>query len=360
MNLEGSIIRKYYYKDGSDFPAYVGTSFILIVVSFLVISFLFWVNIDYIQDLTQIPRPWLKYALLVSVSQFVVSAMLAIFQVKVKPIKYALLQISQSILNISLTVILIVGFNKTWDGRIEAQAVTMVVFAVISFYILIRNNQIKINILKKDIQHALKFGIPLIPHAIGGILFTTIDRIFLTNLIGLEQTGNFSVSYQIAAVIGLITVSFNNAFVPWLFENLNKNSLAIKRKIVKLTYLYFVSLLICAILLILLFPFLVNVFVGSSYKSVNTYSAFIIFGFVFQGMYFMVTNYITYVEKTYLLAASTISVALLKVPITYYSIIWFGEIGAALSYAITFFIFFIATWILSLRVYKMPWFTFFK
>jgi O-antigen/teichoic acid export membrane protein len=184
---------------------------------------------------------------------------------------------------------------------------------------------------------------------------TALDRFFLTSLVGLDQTGNYTVAYQLGAVISLITVSFNNAYVPWLFDKLNKNDFQIKRKIVRFTYLYFFLLSIGAVLLLLLFPLIVNIFVSNNYSSINTYSAFIVFGFVFQGMYFMVTNYITYAEKTYILAVITISTGLLKIPIAYFSIIKFGAVGASFSYFITFFIFFIATWILSARVYKMPW-----
>jgi len=257
-----------------------------------------------------------------------------------------------------LTVILVVFLNKTWNGRLEAQVITGCVFGLVSVIILVLTKQIRLNIRRKYIKHALNFGVPLIPHAIGLMLFTAIDRFFLTKLVGLEQTGNYSVAYQIGAVISLITVSFNNAYVPWLFENLNRNEIIIKKKIIKLTYIYFLLLVLGAIFLLILFPVIINIFVGNKFNSINVYSGFIVFGFVFQGMYFMVTNYITYAEKTYVLAAITISIGLLKIPITYFSIVLFGAVGASISFCITFFLFFITTWILSAKVYKMPWLIF--
>jgi O-antigen/teichoic acid export membrane protein len=197
--------------------------------------------------------------------------------------------------------------------------------------------------------------VPLIPHAIGGMFFTAIDRFFLTNYVGLAQTGNYSVAYQLGAILSLITTAFNNAYVPWLFNNLNKDDLAIKRKIVKFTYLYYLVLIIGAMLLISLFPIVIRIFVGGAFKNIGSYSTFIVLAFVFQGMYFMVTNYIAYSQKTYLQAIITISVGLLKIPITYFAIVLWGASGASISFFVTFFIFFVATWILSSRVYKMPW-----
>jgi O-antigen/teichoic acid export membrane protein len=355
MNLEGSISRKYFDKDKTDFPAYIGSCFVLVAISLSVVSGLFFLNIDRIQKVTLIPEIWLKYILLVAACQFITTVILVTFQVKVQPVKYGILQISQSILNVGLTILFVVILNKTWDGRIEAQIIAGAAFAIISIIVLRRTKQIKFHIRKEDIQHALKFGIPLIPHAIGGMLFTSIDRFFLTNLVGLEQTGNYTVAYQIGAVIGIITLAFNNAYIPWLFENLNKNDLLVKKKLVKFTYLYFILIILGSILLLVTFPIIVSVFVGSKFSSIGTYSAFIVFGYVFQGMYYMVTNYIMYAEKTYIQAIVTISVGLIKLPITYFAIIWFGAVGASISFCLAWFIFFIATWILSARVYVMPW-----
>jgi len=220
---------------------------------------------------------------------------------------------------------------------------------------LYKNNSIHFDFKIIDFKNALSFGLPLIPHAIGGILFTSIDRFFLTNLIGLEQTGNYSVAYQIGAIISLITISFNSAYVPWLFDKLNRSDFEIKKRIVTFTYIYFALLILGAIFLLLFFPIIVSRFVGKGFLNINTYSTFIVFGFVFQGMYFMVTNYIIYAQKTYIQAIITISIGLVKLPITYFGILWLGAIGASISYCLTFFLFFIATWILSSRVYKMPW-----
>ncbi len=355
MNLEGAIQRKFFDKDGTDLPSYVGSCFILVACSFLIVAGAFWANILFLQRIVQIPELWLKYVLIVAGCQFVSAVVLILYQVRGSALKYGIFQISQSLLNAGLTLFLVVHLNETWDGRLESIIATSVCLAIVGTIILTRTKQIRFNVKEKHIRHALKFGVPLIPHAIGAMLFTAIDRFFLTNLVGLDQTGNYSVAYQIGAVVSLITVAFNNAYIPWLFEKLNKDDLVIKKKIVKFTYLYFILIVAGAILLLLIFPFVVSIFVGHAYDSVNSYSAFIVFGFVFQGMYFMVTNYIAYAQKTYVQAGVTISVGILKIPITYFAIIWCGAIGASISYCITYFVFFIATWILSAKVYEMPW-----
>ena len=355
VNLEGAIARKYYDDEKNSFSSYIGSCFVITLISFFFFSLLLLIKINWLTSLISLQAYWIKLAVLTAFLQFSIAVLLVLYQTSVQPIKYGFVQISQSALNIILTILFIVNYKKTWEGRLDAIFLSTLIFAIISVIILIKKKKIRINFLKDHFLHALKFGIPLIPHAIGAMLFISIDRFFLTKYFGLEQTGNYTVSYQIGAIVSIITVSINNAFVPWLYENLKKNNLNIKIKIVKFTYLYFLLLIIGALILLLVFPIIIKLFIGHRYKSVNSYSLFIVLGLVCQGMYFMVTNYISYVNKTYLQAIVTISVALLKIPLTYFLIMWLGSVGASVSFFLTFLTFFITTWVLSSRVYEMPW-----
>jgi len=69
----------------------------------------------------------------------------------------------------------------------------------------------------------------------------------------------------------------------------------------------------------------------------------------------MVVNYIFYVKKTYILAWVTFFSAGINIILNYFFIKANGAIGAAQATTITFFVQFIIVWILSAKVYKMPW-----
>ena len=355
INLEGAIARKYYDNLNTDFSRYIGSCFVISIVSFVIISIIFYANVKWLAHLVSLPENWMIFVLLTAFSQFSIAVLLVLYQTSLKPIKYGIIQISQSVLNFLLTLLFIIYYKKTWEGRLEAIFISTLFFAILSIFLLIKSNKINLRSEKANYLHALKFGLPLIPHAIGAMLFTSIDRFFLTKKFGLEQTGNYTVAYQIGAIVSIITVAFNNAFVPWLYENLKKNDFDLKVKIVKFTYVYFFILITGAILLLVSFPLIINLFINNKYNTVNSYSLFIVLGLVFQGMYFMVTNYISFVNKTYIQAIITISVALFKIPLTYLLINSLGTIGASVSFFLTFFIFFIATWYWSSRVYSMPW-----
>lgn len=356
LNLDAAISRAYYEYNKIQFSNFIGNCILLTLSSLSFVSIFLFIFQSYIGKYFSLSYYLIVVVALISFFQATSSILLSLFQVTLKPFNYGLLQIVQTFLNLALTVILIYYFNMTWEGRINALFYSTLFVAIFAIWYLIKFYNIKFGLNNEYLISSLKFGVPLIPHAIGGIVFTTIDRVFLTEFYGVEQTGNYSVSYQLGAIVSLLTFSFNNAFVPWLYQNLSNNNVNSKIKIVKFTYVYFILLAVFATFFLLIFPHIVIWMVDKSYKSINSYSVFIVYGFVFQGMYYMVTNYITFAKKTIYQSFITFFVALLKLPITYFSLLFFGISGASISFCFTFFIFFILTWIVSHKVYPMPWF----
>jgi O-antigen/teichoic acid export membrane protein len=258
-------------------------------------------------------------------------------------------------MNVGLTLWLVVGCGMAWMGRIEAHLFTMIVFGCFGLYLLYRSGWLKFTFSKEYIRNALNFGVPLIPHALGGAIMTMTDRFFITNMVGIGETGIYSVGYQIGMIIGLIENSFNQAYVPWLYNKLKENDTKMKMFIVKITYIYFILMIFLVITLALIAPCLLRYFVGDKFSGASVYVFWIALGYAFNGMYKMVVNYIFYVEKTYILAWITLFCCLSNVGLNYILIKLNGPVGAAQAAALTFLLSFIVTWVLSNRVYKMPW-----
>ena len=242
-----------------------------------------------------------------------------------------------------------------WQGRIWAQLITAGIYLVIGVVILYKNGWLKFKFNSNYVKHALIFGIPLVPHALGRSIMTMTDRIFITNMVGIETTGIYSVGYQIGMVINILAQSFSVAYTPWLFENLKANVYKIKVKIVKVTYIYFLGILTIAIGFSLLAPWFLNIFVGKEFAQSSVYVIWIALGYAFNGMYMMVGKYIFYAQKTRYLAIITFTGAALNIALNYFLIRKYGAIGAAQSTTLTYFLKFIFAWVLSAKIYSMPW-----
>lgn len=357
VNLEGAVVRKFYSND-TDLGLYIGNCLLISFSSTLVCFSLIYFFKGVISNYTKIPEEWILLIPVACVAQFLCTLALSLWQVKERPLKYATFQILQSFVNATLTIVLIICFSYNWPGRILAIVFSTIVFAIYGVFSFWKQNTVKIRFNLPYIKHALNYGGGLVPHAIGGMLILVTNRLFLTKMVSIEESGIYGVAAQVCSVITFLTVSFNNAYVPWLFKKLAGNEYHDRLKVVRLTYVYFIVILVFGFLYYLFLPYIFKYFVGIKFLSALDYCFWIILGLVFQGMYFMVTNYINFAEKTHIQALLTISVGIVNIPLNYICILYFGGVGAAISFALIFFLFFGLTWLLSSKIYPMPWLEF--
>ena len=357
FNLDAAVTRRYYSKD-TDLSIFLWNSLFIFFTMSLFCFILFYFFKDSIGFYIDIPENWVLMIPLVASATFLSNLALVLFHVREKPIKFATFQVTQSILNASLTTIFIIILLYGWTGRILSIIISTSIFSCISIFLLFKNKDIKFVFNFSYIKYAISYGGGLIPHAIGASLILLTNRFFLTKMISIEESGLYGVANQICSIVPFITISFNNAYVPWLYRKLSLNNEIEKIKIVKLTYAYFFFIITFVLTFYLVQPLIFHVFIGEKFQNAIQYSFWILLGFAFQGMYYMVTNYILYSEKTYTLAAITISIAIVNIPLNYYLIDYYGELGAAISFAIIFFLYFIITWFISSKIFEMPWFIF--
>lgn len=355
LNLHGAIAAKYYRKDEINFSKYVSNCFWILCFSSIFMTAIFVFFSRQISQWTAFPIEWLWTILLICFGQFLINIVLTVLQVSIRAKFYALMQISQTILNVSLSLWLILVLNFNWQGRVIAQVITVVVFMIIGIFLLKRWGLLSWSYDLAYIKDALSFGLPLIPHALSGCLVLMVDRFFITNLVSVEATGIYAVGAQVGMVIQLLANSFNQAYSPWLYQNLAHITDELKKKIVRLTYLYFICILLVAAVVSLVLPTFLQYFLGEKFYKAADYIYGIALAGAFQGMYYMVGLFIFYVGKTRLLACITFGTSIMHIFNTYWAIRWFGAIGATYSSALTAFVTFVLVWSLSSRVYPMPW-----
>lgn len=353
LSVHGAINRVYFEKD-INFKEYVANCIFILFASSTLTFLTVLIFLSLISKYSGVPANWVIISVIFSFLQFLTSSNLVIYQARMQAKYYSLIQIGQTILNFSLSIFLVVFLKMNWQGRLIANFLAVLFFGLLSLFILSKN-YVEWKFNKDYIIHALKFGIPLIPHTLGGILIATTSRFIITNILGLKETGIYTAGLQIGSIVSLFADAFNRAYIPWLFDKLNQNDEIIKLKIVKFTYLYFIMIIAVALILGFSAPFIVKVILGKAFRASSNVVLWIALGGAFTGMYYMVTNYIFYVYKTIYLTWITFTCGIISIPLTIFFTKFNGVIGASQAYFIVLLISFVITWILASRVYKMPW-----
>lgn len=355
LNFTSAITVNYFHREKIELPVYIFNGILLLIVSgftLLLFSLLFQ---NPIGEVLSFPPAWILWIIVYVVLFKITELTLVLWRVQSKPVPYGILKITMTVIEFSLSLLLIIAYNYSWDGRIISMVGTVLATSLISSFFLTQKKWIKMKFNKSYLIDLLKFGAPLIPHTLGGIIIAFSDRLFIVNMEGEHALGLYTVGYQIGMIISLIQNSFNQAWSPWFYEQLKKATYGIKKKIVKITYFYFLFLLLIVLLLLLFSPIIFKYLIDQSYSNSIDFVIWVGLGFGFNGMYKMMVNYLIFDKKTRLIAILTLSTAAVNIVLNYFMIKEFGTIGAAQSTTLSFLLQFIICFAIVNRKYSIPW-----
>jgi O-antigen/teichoic acid export membrane protein len=360
LSVHGAVNVRFVDREEIDYPRYVGTCLFVLLTSTILTLGVVAIFLQPLSDFTAIPPSWLLVAVLISGSNFLIQVRLGIWLMGKKPVAYGAFQICLGLLNMGLSLLFVLALKYGYEGRLLGQALAIGCFAVMAVFSLRLTGWV-VFLPKWDyVRESLAFGVPLVPHVIGGFLLAAADRFIINEKLGLEAAGLYMVAVQLGLGMGLITDAFNKAFVPWLYEQLKADNFATKKQIVRGTWVYFGIALVFAGIIALSSYLILYVVAGPVYVSASTALCWLAFGQAFGGMYLMVTNYIFYKRKTKTLAWITLITGFIGVALTYLIVPILGIVGAGIAFTCAMALRFFLTWIVAQKICPMPWFSSFR
>ena len=361
MTFVGAANRKFFDRnlEESEVVEFIGSCVQLITISAFVVFSIVFIFRSSISEWLSLKPSYVLFAVMVSFCTVIIALRLGQWQVQKEAVKYGALQISQSLFNMLLSLLLVVVLLKGADGRIDAQIAASLTFVLIAFFLLKKDGLFKVFIWrKKYLAEALRFGIPLMPHLAGGFLLNSVDRFVINDEMGLAEAGIYMVAVQLTAAIGIVFDAINKAYVPWLFEKLKADGYKEKQKIVKFTYLWYLVIALGVLIAFYIGPWLVVFIAGEKYAVAGEVVGWLALGQGFQGMYLMVTNYIFFSKKTGLLSVASIGSGLLNLVLLIIFVRTLGLQGAAMAFALSMGVRFLLAWWIAHKRHPMPWFGF--
>jgi len=362
LQITGAINVEYFRKEFGEaaFPRYVSSALAVSFFSFLMLSTVVVLFRDELYDFLEL-QP--LYLLILPFVAFLVAWLEVLkvnYIIRGQAIRFGVFLLGLTLLDLLLSITLVAKFDLGVVGRIWGVVAPKIIFGFIAARLLFKGQLLTRDVRKIYLKDVLRFGIPLLPHALGGIMLHSADQFFIKSMVGLEELGVYSIAYRIGSVIMLIDVSFNQAFSPFMFRGLKVGSKPELVKILRIAVLYAIGLVACSIMLYLLLPYLYHFFVDQRYHAGQVYVMWIAMGYVLLGIYKVFTNFLFFHKKTRIVGAITISCAMLNIAMNYFFIQKFGTIGAAYSTLISFFAFLIATGVAAHQYNDFPWREVFK
>jgi len=359
MGTVDAIIRAYFDKnEGESVLSKFVFNSLTINLAVCLAMFLFFVSCGrFISSKLSLPLVWFLVLPIIGFSFSIFSIPHKLYQMRQQPLLYSVMSISQTLVEIIISILFVIVLKMGWEGRALGITFSRIIFLFVGWYLIVKTFRFELKVDFEYVKKILVYGGPVVVHSLGFPLIAAIDRIMVFKMLGLSVTGLYSAGYSVAAILGFFVGAFNAAWVPILYDKLGRKSEALKKRLVRLTYIYFLGITVFALLLSFIAPLFVRFFLGKDFYGSIQFILWISLGYAFHGMYTMVVNYIFYEKKTYLLSVTAVVTVFLATFFNFIFIKMNGAIGAAQAEFLTFMSRFLFIWFFSNKVFPMPWFS---
>lgn len=339
-----SIAMKEFEKDRDSY-----VSSVLVLTSFFSLVFLivYCLNVNFWNNITGLST---KLMLLMIISFILTPAMefwLAKQRYEYKYKLSTIITISSAILASAFSIIMVLKSNNNLgEVRLISNYFIIFIFDFLIWIYILKKGIKGFN--KKYLVFSLKLSIPLIGYTICAQILNVSDRVMISKMIGNSEVGIYSILYTVSSLSLMIWFAINASFVPYLYQNINKNNDNIKK--ISLYILKGYSLL--AFLLVLLAPEIVKILATGEY-----YSAIYIMPPIAAGVYYIslsnfYSNILIYMKKTKYIMYASFSAAILNIILNLIFIKKIGFMSAAYTTFVSYLLQTVLLFIFTNKVYS--------
>lgn len=257
---------------------------------------------------------------------------------------FVLFSLTSALIRTLFSVLLVYYMHDKFLGRVYGYILPMIALNFsLWMYIIYKGRKVSFDCIK----YGALISIPLIPHALSGILLGSSDRVMITTYNGPEQTAMYSLAYQVALLANIIWSSMNKAWAPWLYDNIHANNVNVIRK-KSIIYLGVFSILIIGVFFIT--PEFLLLMGGRQYMDAVYCMPPVILACFYQFVYGMYVNLEIYEKKTYLISIGTVSAALINLCLNFIFIPKYGYLAAAYTTLVSYFALFVFHYLIVKKI----------
>lgn len=358
VNTNGIIAVKYFNVDHRHFKLLIGNIMMILVGSSLLLFLFMMLFSEWFSDYFDLPFEWIIIGLLCSIAMFITNVNLALWQLEKKAKNYAAYTIIETICNVGLSLLLIIVYQLTWEGRLLGIAASIILFGLISFFIIYIRGYMTLKFSKLLMTEALAFGLPMVPYNLSGWLRTGVNIVIITNVIGAGVAGMYNLGSQFALIVFFVGNGFTLALSPVIYEKLANINKEENLKLVRLNYIFFIGMIGLASVVSILAPYVIDTFFDERYHGSTPFIPWLSFAFAFFAMYLTVVNYVFHYKKTMVLSGLAVLSGLINLGLCYLLVDRVGAIGAAYASLASFCFMFVVVLLYTNRIHPLPWFQF--
>lgn len=218
MQIETSFQRFFYEYESEEKKTLCTTallatlffSIVFVLIGFCLSPFVaHWLKMDGLTVL-------LMLSLVTVIPSNIVIILFVIFRFSEKPKLFTILNVTNILFTIALTILFVLVFDLGIRGVIYATLIASCVIMLISFYLCRKSFSKKWEM--KQARQMLAFGLPQLPARIGSLSNSYINRFFIVGKFSVYTLGLFSLGLRIASMMLMVQTAMQLAWLPYMYK----------------------------------------------------------------------------------------------------------------------------------------------
>jgi len=330
LSTEGYLSTKFYYSSATKRGLIIGNLVMVATITFVVLIPILYLFSGLVFKYFNVDFLYLFFCIIATYFSFIIRLYLIHCRFTENHVAFFISQFSLVALNIGLSVVAVIYLEDKLFARIASLSFSYVAFGIIALLLLSKFAIFKYNKILS--RKSLKFGVPLIPYQLAKWARNGLDRIIITNIIGIAANGIYSYNFQISNIPSYIGNSLNLELTPKLFKALKKGSDQKKTLKILLPYI--------AIITIAFLAYVVGVLVLKDYIFVKQFKfdavafSLILFGSLFHSFALLLNNFFFFWEKNILLTRVTVIASISSAVLNFCFTSMWGIYGTCLTFLI--------------------------
>lgn len=265
---------------------------------------------------------------------------------------FSFLNIFSQVLNFGLLLFFLFIYEKSFRAIIFGSIFSSVIYTILSLILCgILKEKDKIHFDKEYIIEFIKYGIPLIFTSLLTWVMNSFDKVSLRAWSDFEQLGLYAAAFKIVGILKIVENIFTTTWAPVAYK-WNEQKIEYKQFDKISTLLLAFMMIVYS--LIIIFRNILLLYLGPEYRNTDKIFVFLLFVPVMFCISETTACGINFSKKTIYSLYVSIIVAVINIIGNYLLIPFFGALGAAISTAFSYLLFFWIRTFFSRRLwYKM-------
>lgn len=347
LNFHGSVSR-YHYEETADVGSFLGVSLLGSFGIFLLASLLLWPQREIAAAFVGLPTPIAGVLFLyiaATIPYAVLGQILVARKQSTSYVRWTLWRGYQGFILGCLFTLYLAG--ERYTGPILGVLASTAIVAVFASLRLAR--ELRWGLKWSHVRFILAYSVPLVPYTLSLLLLGQIDRVMINKMLGASPAGLYSLAYNIAMLLGLITAALQRALLPDWFRLMHAGDYATVDAIVDRVWRLTV---LVAAAIVLFSGELITIIADARYHQAAFVIPIVVAGYAFEGLFKVYGRNIGYTNKMVYVAAIGLTAGAVNVALNWWLLPVYGYAAAAYTTLASYFVMFALAWATAAFVLK--------